>query len=348
MSIDAMLFTTSEITESVNLRYFTGFTGSDAALLITPSERHFITDGRYGSQAKEQTSGLHIHVERSKLDALVRLLRKFKVENLGVEAGRLSYQFAREIERRAKTVLTPLKPQFIANLRIRKTPEELAIISQAAAIASAACEELLSEGLIGKQEIVVARRLEELFIQGGADGVAFNTIVASGMRSALPHGVASEKPIQKGELVILDYGCTLKDYHSDETVTVKTATKPTKEEAHLVRAVQTAHDAALAAAVPGVKAADLDKVARESLRKEGYGQYFTHSLGHGLGLEVHEPPSLSPRGQGDLQEGMVFTIEPGIYIEGVGGARLESLVYMSADGPKVLSKMKKKLLTGIS
>ncbi len=343
LGVDALLFTTSEVTASTNLRYLTGFTGSDAAILLTRTERHFFTDGRYRFQSRQETSGVHIHVERSKLDALVRTAKRLGLRRLGIEGARISYQFAHELASRADVELIPLKREFIESLRIRKSPEEKALIKKAAAIASKSCKTVIDQGLLGRKESEVAAELENLFRKNGASGIAFDTIVASGERSALPHGSPSEKVIQKGDLVILDYGCALSGYRSDETVTCKIG-KPTKEEQRLYKAVKNAHDKAMHAAKVGVKARDLDKIARDTIDKEGLGNFFMHGLGHGLGLETHEPPSVSPRGRGALEEGMVFTIEPGVYVEGVGGVRLESLVYLAADGPEILSGMEKSLI----
>ena len=185
--------------------------------------------------------------------------------------------------------------------------------------------------------------LESSFRRNGGHAIAFDTIVASGPRSALPHGKASDKVIGTGELVIIDFGCRFEDYNSDETVTCVVGS-PSSEQRKIHAAVYKAHMKAIDFLKVGVRAKDVDKIARQAIDKAGYGKYFLHGLGHGLGLEVHEPPYLSPLGKGTIEEGMVFTIEPGIYLEGVGGVRLESLVFMDRDGPSILSRMPKDLL----
>jgi Xaa-Pro aminopeptidase len=345
LGVDALLFNTSEVLASFNVMYLSGFTGSDAAILLTRTERHLFTDGRYKTQAKQEASGFAVHVERNKIDALARALTKAGVLRLGVESPRITHQFAAELQKRAKKVeLVPLRREVLENLRIQKSTDERDKIERAASIASSACSEVIGNGLAGKTESEVAAELELLFRRKGASGIAFDTIVASGERSALPHGTATEKVIQRGELVVVDFGCRFEGYRSDETVTCIVGS-PTADQKKIHRAVYDAHMKALDAAKEGVKVRWLDSVARQSIEKAGYGKYFIHSLGHGLGLETHEPPYLSPKGRGVLKQGMVFTIEPGIYIEGTGGIRLESLVYLSATGPEVLSEMPKDLIS---
>lgn len=344
LGMDAILFSTSEAFISLNVRYLSGFTGSDATLVITESERHLFTDGRYKTQASNEAPSFQVHVVRSKLDAVARLLKSDGIQRLGIEADRLSYQFVQGLAKRVKG-LQPiaLKRSFVDNLRIRKTPEEKALIQQAAKIASTACRQVLEEGLVGRSESQVAAALEARCKGAGAQKLAFDTIVAAGPRSALPHGKPSGRLIGEGELVILDYGCCLDGYHSDETVTCVTG-KPTPEQAKMHQAVHTALERALDVIHPGISCREVDAVARRALDDSGFGAFFLHGLGHGVGLEIHEPPTLSRRGHGVLEEGMVFTIEPGIYIEGLGGVRLENLVYLGADGPEILSEMPKTLI----
>jgi Xaa-Pro aminopeptidase len=343
--VDALLFNTSETLQSINLTYLTGFTGSEAAILITQNERHLFTDGRYKTQAKQQAPGFAIHVVRSKLDALARALEALRVRRVGIESSRVSYEFVTTLLRKNSALqVVPLKREFLENLRIRKIPEEKDKILEAATIASQACREVLNSGLVGKREVEIAAGLESLFRAKGADGIAFETIVASGERSALPHGAATEKVIKKGELIIVDFGCRLKGYNSDETVTCVSG-RATADQRKIFEAVYSAHMNALDSLRDGVGAREVDRIARQAIDRAGLGKYFLHGLGHGVGLEIHEPPYLSPKGRGILKEGMVFTVEPGVYIEGVGGVRLESLVYLERNGPLILSGMPKKLIS---
>ncbi len=344
LGVDALLLNTSEILPSANLRYFTGFTGSDASLLVTKTQRLLFTDGRYKTQAKQQAKGFEVLVVRRKLDALARALKTSGVERLGVESSRISLEFVTALGRRTPQIrIVPLRRSFLEALRMSKTLEERETIKTAAHIASEVCRSVIKGGLRGKTEKDIASEMEHGFRTRGAEAVAFPTIVASGERSALPHAAASDRVMVKGDLVILDFGCRYEGYHSDETVTCCVG-KPSAEQKRIHAAVYDAHMRALDAAAVGRKVRDMDGAARESLDKSGYGKYFVHGLGHGVGLEIHEPPSLSPRGTGVLVEGAVFTIEPGVYIEGFGGVRLESLVYQRIDGPEILSEMPKSLL----
>lgn len=343
--VDAVLFNSSEVLPSTNLRYLTGFTGSDASILVTAAESILITDGRYKTQAKEETSGLSIRIVRNRLDAVARTLRLRKLRRLGVEASRVSHEFVFQLQKKLPALeIVSLSRKFLEHLRICKTPEEKEKIKKAAVIASSACRTTLESGLQGKKESDVAAGLELLFRRGGAEGIAFTTIIASGPRGALPHGMASNKVIEAGELIVVDFGCKFEGYSSDETVTCVVGA-PSGEQKKIHKAVYDAHMRALEAVKDGVAVRELDRIARESIHQAGYGKCFLHGLGHGVGLETHEAPYLSPRGKGVLQEGMVFTIEPGIYIEDYGGVRLESLVYLGGSGPEVLSEMPKELIS---
>jgi len=344
-NLDALLFSTSETLTSTNLKFVTGFTGSDASVVLTRSEGHLFTDGRYKTQARLESPLLAVHVVRSRVDALCRFLRRSGLRRIGVESSRLSYEFVTTLTSRVPELhLVPLRRQVLENLRIRKSQEEKLLIKKAAAVASEACAEIVGAGIQGKKECEVAAELESLFRRHGAEGIAFETIVAAGERSALPHASPSERVIGHGELVIIDFGCRIRGYHSDETITCITG-KPTDEQKRIHQTVYAAHNKALEAARVGMKVRELDRVARQTIEAAGLGRFFLHGLGHGVGLEIHEPPRLSPRGTGVLREGMVFTIEPGVYVEGFGGVRLESLVFLTETGPEILSEMPKELIS---
>ncbi|MGO9117604.1 MAG: M24 family metallopeptidase [Desulfomonilaceae bacterium] len=345
LGVDALLFNTSETLLSFNVRYLTGFSGSEASILFTRTGRHLFTDGRYKTQAHQQAPGFQLHVVRNKVSALVRSFAALEIGKLGIEADRVSYDFVSLLIRRLpKLKVIPIDKRYLEHLRVRKTSDEKAKIKYAAHIASSACREIVSRGISGKTEIEVAAELEMQMRKNGAEAMAFESIVASAERSALPHGQPSDRVIGKGELVIIDYGCRVDGYHSDETVTCITG-KPSAEQRNISKAVYEAHMRALDAVKIGMRAREIDAVARRSIEAAGYGNYFLHGLGHGVGLEIHEPPFLSPRGRGTLEEGMVFTIEPGVYLENLGGVRLESLVYLDRQGPEVLSEMPKDVIS---
>ncbi len=344
LGVDGVLLNTSEVLASANLRYLTGFTGSDASVLLTKTERSLFTDGRYKTQAHQQAKGFAVRVVRRKIDALASAIKKARIRRLGIEPSRVSHEFVMALSRKIGDVeIVPVRRTFLERMRVSKTPREMETIQIAARTASRVCRRIVDSGLRGMTEKAVAAGLEHGFRLEGADGLAFTTIVASGDRSALPHASASDKVISSGDLVIMDYGCLHEGYNSDETVTCCVG-KPSAEQKRVHAAVYEAHMRALDSVAVGRRVRDVDRAARESLAKAGYGKYFIHGLGHGIGLEIHEPPSLSPGGTGILEEGTVFTIEPGVYLEGFGGVRLESLVYLGSSGPEILSEMPKDLL----
>jgi Xaa-Pro aminopeptidase len=344
LKVDALLFNTSEDVTSFNLTYVTGFSGSDGAALIGERELHFFTDGRYKSQVSGEITGFTVHVVRRKLESIVRAVKRNRVRRLGIEAARTTYAFVTALQRRLpSTEVLALDRRFLEDLRICKGTEETAKVARAAEIASSCCQAIVDGGLRGKRESHVAAQLEALFKENGSQGFAFETIVASGERSVLPHGSATDKVIAPQDLVVIDYGCRFAGYNSDETVTCSVG-EPQEDQQRIFRAVRDAHDRAIDALKPGMEAREVDRIARRSIEKAGFGKYFLHGLGHGVGLEVHEAPSVSPYGKRALEEGMIFTIEPGVYIEGIGGVRLESLIAMKRTGPEILSKMPKDLI----
>ena len=346
IGLDAVLLNTSEITGSVNLRRMSGFSGSDAGFLITRKEAHLFTDGRYKSQSRIECPGIRIHVTKNKIKSIASILKSRGLRKVGLEGSRISYEFMTTLQQKSSgTEFVNLKRSLWNKLRIVKTQPEIQAIRGAAELASEACMETIALGLIGKTETEVAAHLESLFRRKGASGASFSTIVASGFRSALPHGTATSKVIEKGDLVIVDYGCALSGYCSDETVTCIANPGPDSNQQMIYQAVKDAHDRAIEALRPGVKASHIDRIARDSITEAGFGSNFLHSLGHGVGLEVHEAPYLSPRSNDRLESGMVFTIEPGVYVEGVGGVRLESLIHLADTGPVILNTAPKTLIS---
>ncbi len=343
--LDGVLFNTSEVTRSFNLKYLSGFSGSDATILITMSELRLFTDGRYKLQSKEECKDFQVHVTRDKIKSISNLLLRKNIRRLGLEGNRISFNLVSALQRSCRDIeLVSFDRRNLESLRIRKDRSEIEKIVCAANIASSACSDLLETSLSGFTEIEIAGRLEFLFKKRGASGESFETIVASGSRSALPHGMPTEKRVQLGELLIVDFGCVFSNYCSDETVTLVVGA-PSSQQKQIHQVVYDAHHRALDCLEAGIRCCDVDAVARKTIADAGYGKYFLHSLGHGVGLEVHEAPYLSPRSKTILEEGMVFTIEPGIYVEGFGGVRLESLVHLTASGPEILSKVSKGLIS---
>jgi Xaa-Pro aminopeptidase len=228
-------------------------------------------------------------------------------------------------------------------IRSSKDQYETGKLLEVASCASDSLLAVLPQLKPGVKESHIARELEFEMRRRGADGRAFDFIVASGERGAMPHGRASDKAISAGELVTIDFGAVKDGYYSDETVTIAVGWPDARgSEIHSI--VKEAHDRAIAAVRPGIPCRDLDAVARDFIRESGYGDYFGHGLGHGVGLEIHEKPVISPRSEAIVEEGMVFTIEPGIYIPGFGGVRIEDTVVVTANGCMLLTQVSKELM----
>ncbi|HEY6328877.1 MAG TPA: Xaa-Pro peptidase family protein [Blastocatellia bacterium] len=337
------------VTHLPNIHYTCGFTGSAGVLLFMAGERSprliFYTDGRYTQQAAEQVKGAKVVI--SKKPALVEACEragKLKLESLAVESGHLSHAAYKQLSgltgRRTRLKSTS---SLIEELRTIKDSDEVEQIRAAVLMAASLFETALSTIRPGVTENVVAGELELQARRSGAEAMSFETIVAAGSRSALPHGRASTQPIPAGGFIILDYGVILAGYCSDMTRTVHVG-RASRLHRKMYDAVREAQLASIEAVRPGVEAGDVDRAGRGLLKKAGYGAYFTHSTGHGVGIEVHEAPRLA-RGQTEkLVPGMVITIEPGIYIPEQGGVRIEDMVLVTDSGHEVLTPTTKDLI----
>lgn len=336
--LDAILFSSLE-----NIRYLCGFTGSDGAMVVTSKDSFFLTDSRYWTQAEEEVKGSQIVHYRKKLDRLASLLVDSKLKNIGFESTSLAFSSHQVLlEKSANGVrLIPLERE-IKNLRAVKDPQELNLIRRAMDIASRSFLHLLSRMKEGTVEREMALEMEFFMKREGAEVIGFDIIIASGKRSALPHGKASQKRIEKGDLVLIDYGSRFQGYHSDETCMVVCG-DPSAEQKKIYQIVKEAHDKAIGLIRPGVSFQEVDRAARDHIRECGYGDYFGHGLGHGVGLAVHEEPTVNSENGELLQEGMVFTVEPGIYIPDRGGVRLEDMVLVTSKGAEVLTYLPKEL-----
>jgi len=335
LNLDAMVFCKPE-----NLRYLCNFSGSDGALVVTSDRLVFLTDSRYTMQASTEVSADAVCEYKVKVEGVVEQLRTAGVGRIGFEAE-LPFRTARELREKGASGWQWFDYfDEVHGLRLHKSPVEVRMIGAAADLHVAALAEV--EELIrpGYREKDVALALEFALRKLGAEEKAFDIIVASGLRGAMPHGVASDKLLADGELVTIDFGCRLAGYHSDETITLALG-EVTDKLRMIFDVVLEAHDRALSAVSSGIALAELDRIARDHIRNCGYGDYFGHGLGHGVGLEIHEAPTLSPRGKAIAEEGMVFTIEPGIYLPGVGGVRIEDMVLVTATGFQTLTKIPK-------
>ncbi len=336
--IDGMVFT-----HLPNIRYLCGFTGSDGVLVVIGREAFFLTDSRYVTQAQEQVRADEIREYRTKWDGVLDLLSAKGVVRAGFEAEHLSYAAVDELRGKSaeRHEWVPVTGA-IKTLRAIKEDEEIACMAAAAELNAECFGEIRPLLRPGVAEREIALALEFAFKKHGAEDKAFDIIVASGVRGALPHGVASEKLLAAGELVTIDFGCRFRGYHSDETVTLALGAVPERlREIHSV--VLEGQRRAMAAVRPGAALRVIDQAAREYIAEQGFGDFFGHGTGHGLGLEVHEFPSISPRSEEVAEAGMVVTIEPGIYIPDLGGVRIEDTVLVTAEGCRRLTRVPKGL-----
>lgn len=331
--VDAVL-----VSNLKNIRYFCGFTGSSAYLLFCKGDLYFLTDGRYITQSKKEIKNAEIIVYENKaLESLSLLAKDIGIRRLAFESSEISYDdFIKLREALKETDLIPAGDK-IKKLRVLKDFVEIDLLKKAVQIPLNAFISTVDLIRPGMREIDVALALETEMRKNGAQKISFDIIVASGKRSSLPHGLASEKTIENSDLVVVDFGAVYEGYSTDETCTIKVGNVGT-EALKIYDTVLNAHDKAVEAAKPGVKACDVDGVARNYIQEKGYGEYFTHGTGHGVGLDVHELPIVSKKSEDVLEEGMVITVEPGIYLPDIGGVRIEDMVLITSDGSEIITK----------
>lgn len=344
-NIDALI-----VTEPRNMRYVSGFIGSTGMAVITPSESMLFVDGRYTTQAREQAGGFEV-IECS--EGFANELAKHGYGRVGFEA---QYTSVRQHEKMREVVCGADffdAGHIIEDMRLIKEPCEIEKITRAAEIADKAFSHIRGYIKEGVRECDVAIELEFYMKRSGAERLAFDVIVASGARSALPHGEPSDKKIQSGDLVLLDFGAVCEGYCSDISRTIVVG-EPSRrvnvnpdvlyKQREIFDVVIAAQETALGMIKSGVRACDVDAAARDVIKQAGYGDYFSHSLGHGVGLNVHEKPRLSQKDETVLKAGMVVTVEPGVYIPDFGGVRIEDLVLVLEDGVRNFTGADKKII----
>ncbi|WP_227938497.1 M24 family metallopeptidase [Alkalihalobacillus deserti] len=332
------------LTSPYNRQYTTNFTGTAGVAIISEQKAIFITDFRYVEQAKEQAQGFEIVQHTSPIYLEVaNQVAKLGLKKVGFEQSHLTYEAHQIYEKHVETASLIPVSGLVEGIRLIKDEKEIKMIQNAADIADAAFEYIITFIRPGMTELFVSNELEFFMRKQGAASSSFDIIVASGYRSALPHGVASEKVIEKGELVTLDFGAYLKGYCSDITRTVAVGNVNDELKA-IYNTVLEAQLLGMKGIKPGLTGKEADALTREYITEKGYGEYFGHSTGHGLGMEVHEGPSLSMKSETILETGMVVTVEPGIYISGVGGTRIEDDTLLTAEGNKSFTHSTKELL----
>ncbi|GAB4365550.1 MAG: Xaa-Pro peptidase family protein [Deltaproteobacteria bacterium] len=333
-------------THPANIRYLTGFSGSDAALLVSGDAVTLVTDGRYREQARLEVRGAEVVITDRKWGEIARRIRKAersrgtgRSRRTGFESQALPVATFRRLARNHGRGWVPLAG-LVEAFRMRKDEGELRAMEAAAIVASGALLQVLERGMRGLREGEVAARLAFGMRMQGADGESFRAIVASGPRSAMPHAVPTEARIGRGDPVLIDLGARRLGYCSDETVTILPE-RPRGGLSRIHDAVRRAQEAGIRAVRPGVLCREVDARVRESLDRSGLLKYFVHSTGHGVGLEIHERPSVSMRSPDRLAEGMVITVEPGVYIPGLGGVRIEDMVRVTDSGRERMTYLPK-------
>ncbi|MBI5410320.1 MAG: aminopeptidase P family protein [Nitrospirae bacterium] len=329
------------ITDLLNVKYLTGFTGSAGYALVTSKDAVFVTDFRYQEQSRQEVKGFKIKIERGDRAREIKdLIDELGRKKLGFEDHQVTYGFYKKLLKK-KIRLKPLTDT-VESLRIIKSPEEIACIRKAVRKAERAFRRLQPFIKAGTTERKLALKLEEFLKEEGCKTLPFGVIVASGSQSALPHAMPTDKVIKKGDFIVFDWGGEYNGYYSDmtRTVVVKGGNIPRQKEIYSI--VLEAQQRAIESVKADIKAKVVDAAARNHIKQKGYGENFGHGTGHGVGLAVHEKPYVSWRSKDDIKENMVFTIEPGIYLPGFGGVRIEDMVVVRKDGAEVLTSLPKK------
>jgi Xaa-Pro aminopeptidase len=339
IGVDALL-----VTRMTNIRYLTGFTGSTAFLLMGPTPT-MIVDFRYKEQVSREVDGVEVQQvvsSRELWDATRQLLARSGLKAIATESDHLSVGRYLDLSSTDSIKWVPSQ-NLVEKLRFRKEPDEIKALREAVRIADEAVEEIAGVIRPGMTEHRVAGEIELLQRSKGGERSASEIIVASGPRSSLPHGIATDRVISAGEPIMLDLGTVFRGYLSDLTRTLHLGPAP-KEFHRIYDIVFEAQRRAEARIKPGMTGREADAIAREYIASEGFGEHFGHSLGHSIGLDNHEFPLLSPYDNTVLEAGMVTTVEPGIYVKGVGGVRIEDMVLINETGCEVLSRSRKTLV----
>ena len=342
--IDALL-----VSSLPNIRYLSGYTGSNGMVLLLPDSLTLITDPRYDIQARQEALGAklpaQVVITRKRLwEAALQQIKRQRLRTVGFEQSQITYESFKSLEKDLPLghSLKPLGP-LIDTVRMVKTEEEIARIRRAVSTNSAAFEDVVKRLRPGMSEAGIAADLEYRMRKQGAEGTAFETIVASGPRTALPHARPTSKRVAMNELLLIDMGASQDGYMSDMTRMVFLGA-PNKKLRGMYRSVLQAQLAAIDAVRPGAITRNVDRSAREVLKAADLDKAFVHSTGHGLGLEIHEAPRVGKKDKTRLKAGMVITIEPGAYVEGVGGIRIEDTVLVTTNGCEVLTPTSKELM----
>ncbi len=344
---DALLVINSEESGQPATKYLSGFSGSSSVLLITKKKAFLITDSRYTGRAEEEAREFEVIILKPKetfSSVLKKLAGKYRLKKILIDGDETYFSSIEAIKKAVPEIEIVSKNRTLQELRTVKDKQEIALLKKAADTACKAFLKLLPEIKTGVSEKFLAERLDALCKEEGAEKMAFDTIVASGVNTALPHSTPSDKKLKNGELVMIDWGVSYRGYVSDMTRTLaigKLSTRLRK----IYEAVLEAELLGCLKARAGMTGMELDTVCRDHLTKKGFGKYFTHATGHGIGMEIHELPVIAPKQSAPLPTGAVITCEPGIYIEGVGGVRIEDSLLITKTGAiNLTNQIPKELL----
>ncbi|MGX0909784.1 M24 family metallopeptidase [Staphylococcus caprae] len=335
--LDAMI-----VLSDFNRRYLSGFTGTSGALIITHNKNYLVTDFRYIEQATKQAPEFEIiNRQNGLITEIKNILEQAQLSNIGFEGHQISYDTYVELNKGMITLISI--SDSIDKIREVKSEEEIKLIRKAAEIVDKTYDYILTVVKVGMSEREIKALLESKMLELGADGPSFDTIVASGYRGDLPHGVASDKLIEKGDMITLDFGAYYRGYCSDITRTFAVG-EPDPKMKEIYNIVLSSQIKAINEIRPGMTVQEADALSRDYIDAHGFGQEFGHSLGHGIGLDIHEGPLLSKNSTGELQVNNCVTIEPGIYIDGLGGVRIEDDILITEKGCDVFTKCTKDLI----
>jgi Xaa-Pro aminopeptidase len=332
------------ITDLVNVLYLTGLASSNAALLVTADAALLATDSRYQVAAGDAAPDVELVVERAVAAELARRAAGLGVRRLAFESHQVTVDLHTALRRECPDLDLVSVARAVEALRMVKDEVELAALRQAAAIADAALADVVDGLVCGRTERHVARELERRMLESGAEAAAFSTIVATGANSAIPHHRPTDRRILQGDLLKIDFGARFDGYHSDMTRTFVVGANPEDWQVEIYDLVFAAQRAGRQALAPGAEVAAVDAAARTVITEAGHGEHFGHGLGHGIGLQIHEAPLIAATGAGTLHAGCPVTVEPGVYLPGRGGVRIEDTLVVGTDGPELLTMSTKELL----
>lgn len=334
------------ITDGVNRRYFTKMKSSAGTLVVFPEKSYFIIDFRYIEKARSTVSDCEVILQDKLFDQINQLIEKHGANTLSVDTSTCTVEQLCSYRKNLKCEILDSNDfsKAINKIRIIKSQPEIEKMISAQRIAEKGFEHMLDFIKEGRTEREIQLELDYFMLKNGAEALSFDTIALSGKNTSLPHGVPSDKKVEKGEFVLLDFGAVVDGWHSDMTRTVCVG-EPTEEMKKVYNIVLYAQKTAIDKLKAGMKCSDFDKIAREIICAEGYGDNFGHSLGHGVGMEIHESPTGSSRSAEVFEENMIITIEPGIYIENKFGVRIEDFAVVTKDGCINMTKAPKQLIT---